>query len=803
MPVHRKFLFTKSALCAGTALVATMSPGVAVAQQDGAADSGYAEIIVTAQRREQKLSEVPLSITAISGEALQERNLNDVNDLGKLVPGLSVSDSGYATPIYTLRGVGVNEQSLGSSPSVAVYVDEVALPYPVLTQGATLDLQRLEVLKGPQGTLYGQNATGGAVNYIANKPTDELSAGVTASFGRFSRGSVEGFLSGPLGDVVKARIAAQAQFGDGWQRSLTRGDKAGDVERYSGRFILEFEPSDQFRVAINANGWIDKSDTIVPQLVSFPSAVLPNVVTDTVTNGLFPGNNARDTDWDPDADFVRDDKFWQTSLRADWDITDELTLTSITAYGDLDRYQKSELDGLANFRVLWSEQFGSIRTFTQEVRMTANFHGVTWIVGGNLSDDRTKDYVDQDLRDSSQVASIFGFPATGAALFNNQKIKNYSVFTNVDIPLTDQLTLGAGIRISEEKREFSGCSVNRDAFSAPAFTALLNFFRGLNGLAPVPNAGVGDCISFYGSAESVLRDLDPTVQPFEFTLVNQSFKESNVPWNINLNWNPAPNTILYGRVARGFKAGNYSTLGSTDAQGFAGIRQEKLTSYEVGARYSSRMFNIEGAAFLYDYIDKQVRARVSVGPPFGNINAQVNIPKSRIKGLEFAATVRPTQGLSLGASGTYLDSEVREYTGFTVFNNIVDFKGTRLPFTPKWTLNADLRYETPINDSLNIFGGVNVAYRSGTTATFTDPNAAPSSTTQINDTSPNTFDIKDYTLVDAQLGVQSQDGRWKAFVWGKNIFDKYYWTNVTRVSTVNIRYPGMPATYGATVSFKY
>ena len=207
--MHHKSLLGKYALCSGTALAAMMVPGVALAQQNGVTDAGeYSEIVVTAQRREQKLSEVPLSITAISGEALQERNLNDVNDLGKLVPGLSVSDSGYATPIYTLRGVGVNEQSLGSSPSVAVYVDEVPLPYPVLTQGATLDLQRLEVLKGPQGTLYGQNATGGAVNYIANKPTDEMSAGVTASFGRFSRGSVEGFLSGPLGDVVKARVAA-------------------------------------------------------------------------------------------------------------------------------------------------------------------------------------------------------------------------------------------------------------------------------------------------------------------------------------------------------------------------------------------------------------------------------------------------------------------------------------------------------------------------------------------------------------------------------------------------------------------
>lgn len=770
-------------------------------QAEGAASEADA-IVVTAQRREQRLSEVPLSITAIGGEALKERNLADVADLGKLVPGLSVSDSGYATPIYTLRGVGVNEQSLGSSSSVAVYVDEVPLAYPVLTQGAALDLQRLEVLKGPQGTLYGQNATGGAVNYIANKPTDTLSAGLTGSFGRFNRGDVEAFVSGPLGDMVKARIAGRAQFGSGWQRSLSRGDTIGDIERYAGRFIVEFQPSERLRFTVNANGWIDKSDTLVPQLLSFPAAVLPEVRDNTLANDLIPGRNARDTDWDADGDFVRDDRFWQASLRADWDVTDDVTLTSITAYGNLDRYQKSELDGLANYRVLWSEQSGSIKTFTQEARLTANFHGVTWILGANLSDDRTEDFVDQDLRDSSQVRNLFGFPATGAALYNNQDINNWSVFTNIDIPLGSQVTLGAGIRLSEERRRFEGCSVNRDAFSAPAFTAVLNFFRNANGLAPVPTAGVGDCVSFYTTPASLERELDSSVGLYEFTVVKQKLRETNVPWNINLSWNPGRDALLYARVSRGYKAGNFSTLGSTDAQGFQPIAQEKLTAYELGGRFSlGRTLSFEAAAFQYDYIDKQVRARVNVGPPFGNINAQLNIPKSRIRGAEFAATVRPVAGLTLSGSGTYLDSEVRDYSGFTIFNTVVDFDGARLPFTSKWTFNADARYEFPLSDGLHGFAGVNVAYRSKTTSLFVDPNAVQVAPTLVNDLSYETFDINAYTLVDAQLGLQGD--RWKAFIWGKNIFDKYYWTNVTRVSTVNIRYPGQPATYGVTVSLAF
>lgn len=761
----------------------------------GAGNEAYSDdvIIVTAQRREQSLSDVGLSITAIGGETLKERNFNNVEDLATLVPGLSVSDSGFATPIYTLRGVGINEPSAGSTSSVAVYVDEVPLSYPVITQGATFDLQRVEVLKGPQGTLYGQNATGGAINYIANKPTDHPSMGGSATLGRFMRGNVEGFISGPLSSTLKARLAARAQFGDDWQKSITRNDSIGRVENYTGRFILDWKPADTVRFALNLNGWLDKSDTMVPQLVRVVPN--PNGLTDpTALAAPIPPDNARLTDWDPGIPFKRDDKFWQASLRGEVDVSDGVTLTSITAYAKFDRQQYSEYDGIASAVELRNLQYASIRSFSQELRLTASFHGATLIVGGNYVHDKTSEHILQFLPDSSQVQNIFGHKSTGGQVFADQKIESFAVFGNLDVPLTDQLSVSGGVRISEERRNFSGCGATLDDASGPAYTTLINFFRNLNGLAPIATLTANQCYSFYSTAAALAADVGGAqlLVPGRST---RTLREDNVPWNINVNFKPTPDSLIYARVSRGFKSGNFAALNTADNIAYKPIVQEELTAYELGARFSiGRVAHLEGAIFRYDYNNKQLRSRVNVGPPFGNVNAQDNIPRSRIKGAEFSVALRPVTGLELSGSGVYIDSEILQYIGYTVVGTTPqDLSGSPFNFTPKWSLNGNINYEMPISSSLNGFAGVNVAYRSSTSAVFSPPGTA----------SLSEFDIPKYTLVDGQIGVKSADGKWKAFLWGKNIFDKYYITNVIRATDVIIRYPGMPATYGITASFKY
>src|SRR5258708_7378258 len=176
-------------------------------QESSEPQSTLDDIIVTAQKRSERLSDVPLSITAVTGESMRNLGITNTSDLAKIVPGFTAVQSPYGTPLYTLRGIGFFEESLGVSPTVAVYVDQVPLPYSAMTEGAALDLERVEALKGPQGTLFGQNSTGGAINFIANKPTRHFAAGLGVGYGNFNAVNVNGFVSGPLTDDLAGRVA--------------------------------------------------------------------------------------------------------------------------------------------------------------------------------------------------------------------------------------------------------------------------------------------------------------------------------------------------------------------------------------------------------------------------------------------------------------------------------------------------------------------------------------------------------------------------------------------------------------------
>lgn len=189
------------------------------AAQDAASEAAPMDIVVTANKREESLNDVGLSISAFSAETLATKRINSVADLASIVPGLTYTPSTTSTPVYTLRGIGFFEASLAAYPNVATYIDQAPLPFPAMTTLTAFDLERVEVLKGPQGTLFGSNATGGAINFVAAKPTQELAAGVTLGYGRFDRAEASGFISGSLTDQLRARLAVRFERSDGWQLS--------------------------------------------------------------------------------------------------------------------------------------------------------------------------------------------------------------------------------------------------------------------------------------------------------------------------------------------------------------------------------------------------------------------------------------------------------------------------------------------------------------------------------------------------------------------------------------------------------
>lgn len=247
-------------------------PSIAYAQDAAATEAADetipvtdGEIVVTAQKREQRLSDVPISINTASGEELQDLGVSRTDDLAKIAPGFTAARAAQSgSVIYSLRGLGLNDATLGSLPSVSVYSDEASLPFSFMAQGPLLDLERVEVLKGPQGLLFGQNSSAGAINFIANKPTSEFEAGVRASFGRFDTIEAEAYVSGPVSETLSGRLALSGNRSGPWQKSFTRDDEIGDAKRVAGRLQLQWEPAADLRMLLNLNGWIDKSE---PQML--------------------------------------------------------------------------------------------------------------------------------------------------------------------------------------------------------------------------------------------------------------------------------------------------------------------------------------------------------------------------------------------------------------------------------------------------------------------------------------------------------------------------------------------------------
>jgi iron complex outermembrane receptor protein len=740
------------------------------------------EIVVTAQKREQSINDVGMSISAVSGDTLLARGIESAADLVKVVPGFSYTPTQFDMPVYTLRGVGYYESSLAANPAVSVYVDEVPLPYPAMVRGALLDLQRVEVLKGPQGTLFGQNATGGAINYIANKPTSTFEAGVTADYGRFNTLGLDGYVSGPLSEKIGARLAVSSVQGDGWQRSMDRGDELGRTDEVIGRLLVDFNPTDTLALRFNANGWRDRSDSQSPQHRGI-SAAVPGIPLDPafVAAPLAP-DDARATNFDPGFDYSRDTTFYQTALRADWEATDTATLTALSAWQHTDRDQFAETDG-TSVQDLALGTTGEISSFSQELRLAGGGGRLRhWVVGANYQDDEIIDHQDVLLGvgTSSFVAlGPFGtFHFNGVDNVSRNDVRTWAVFASIELALTDRLALELGARYTEARNEFVGCSADDGTGElAAAFSALqaLGAFLGANPtIAPV----AGGCVTIVDANFNVGETRD-------------TLEEGNVPWRANLNWHATDDVLLYANVSRGFKAGNFPTLSASNASQFTPVTQEELTAYETGfkATFPAGRMQLNGAAFYYDYSNKQLRGRVS-DPLFGQLEALVNVPRSHVWGTEVQWTWAPVGGFTANVGATYLQTQIDgTFENFSQFGGPPQsFSGNAFPYSPQWQANADLGYRYVLPHAMAAFVGAGLTYRSKTKGGLeNDARLA----------------IDSYTLVDLRAGIEDELGRWRAMLWGRNVTDEYYWNNVLKAQDNVVRYAGRPSTYGITLSYRF
>ena len=395
----RKFktILLCSAIAATAPSAAFAQSAPATRQASASAESNTVpEVIVTAQKRSQLLNDVGMSVTAASNQTLQARGVSDTSDLGKVVPGFRAAPSNNLTPVYTLRGIGLYDSGLASSPTVSVYVDEVPLAFPVMTRTATLDLERLEVLKGPQGTLFGQNSTGGAINYIAAKPSSEFAAGLDLTYARFGKIDATGFVSGPLTDNLKARLAVRAIEGGAWQYSMTRpDDHLGASRELQGRLLLDYQPTDRLKLLVNLTASRDNSDTVAGQLTNVAPVVPALAALGLVGSPLAP-NKPRAADWSPEFSDRSHDRFYQAAVRGEYEVNDNITFISITnfAHQKIDKMLEQDASAAYETQV---RPYGKIDAFNQELRLTGRASALTWIVGASYDHDKIDDNFDYYL----------------------------------------------------------------------------------------------------------------------------------------------------------------------------------------------------------------------------------------------------------------------------------------------------------------------------------------------------------------------------------------------------------------------
>lgn len=802
---------------------AAAQEAVAIDQETASDTAGFGDIVVTAQRRAQALSDVPVAVQAFSGDTLSQLNIRSASDLQMVVPSLNVSQGYQGIPIYTLRGIGFNTINLSSTSTVGTYVDEVALAYPFMNSGPMFDLERVEALKGPQGTLYGRNTTAGLVNFITNKPKQEFSAGVAVEVGSYQMLNSEGHVNVPLGERAAFRIAFRTEDSlQGWQRSRTRPEESlGETHRYGIRGTFAAEPVDGMHIELTANYWKNKSDTLAGQGVGYTPNTDPangTVFSLFNTPGLnaFIANNkdgwnARYADWAPhsvrSADIGRgagisdpqreNSEFIGLRGLVEAEITDSVTFISLTGYNKVTRNAVVDWSG-APFEILLQDVYGHVESLSQELRFQGSTGPAEWVVGGYYANDQVLDTNQTLLGQNANVGAIRatilqlgllntpfnsqGFNAVDVMQsFRTYKdeatfdIETMSAFASADWKLADALTLTTGIRYTRDMQSYEGCS------------------RDLNG-SMMPNVNLFNRAFFFQAYGKMTAPIQMnqcnTFDPPSGTFgpVKTYMSEDNVAWRAALGYEVSDDTLLFASVTRGYKSGSTPVnAANISTQNFPAT-QEQLTSYEAGVKtaLADRKLNVNLTGFYYDYRDKQLSIYFA-DPIYTTLLRLDNVPKSRAYGIDGDISWSIIPELTATVAGTWLQTEIQGFSGIDAAGLPLDYDGYTFPLSPEWSGAASLMWDSSIGGDLGFRAILNGRYQSSS------KNALQAS---------EIMDMRAYGLLNGSIALYSQKG-WEVSLWGQNLTDKYYWVSGATNANVAVRFPGRPRTFGLTAKMNF
>ncbi len=785
-------------------------PGPALGQQ-----TMLEEIIVTAQKREQGINDVGITINVMSGELVQDLGISTAEDLARFTPALNINETAATgVPQYTLRGVGFQDFTTSSSATVGLYFDGVNIPYTVMSRGTLFDLERIEVLRGPQGDLYGRNTTAGQINFISKKPTEELEAGVTGSFGSYETIDIEGFVSGPISEQARGRFAFRTIHSfDGWQKSLTRDDDLGEKNVESLRGILDIDIGQDAHLELSVRYTKDDSENQSPAAIDgtdigaglalLPHTPLENYSPDFVTLTSTPpwftdGKDNKDADWSNtytsaitgstfDIRPQRDNELIGVSGRLEWNIGD-ITVTSLTSYDEFDRREAFEGDG-GDFVDTSNINTSKVEAFSQELIISMETDRLTWLAGMYYSNDDVSEMYHFFMPDSffgngsiPWGAIPFAFaPILELDTSYEQDTESIAGFAHVEWSVVEQLKITLGARYTSEERTWSGCT-----FSATD-NSLGNFLNLLFGAS----LGPGDCGTIDDDPNSP-NNIFVVANPNDaFQVFTDSIDTKKWMWKAGLDYSFNDDILAYFSASRGFKSGGFNGANSNATTQLLPYRPETLTAYELGTKMTlldgTMQLNLNG--YFYDYKDKQ---EGDLAVTFvGNIVGLTNIPKAEVLGAEVELDWAPVTGLNLHFGASYIDSEIKEWLAVdpnSVWPEVlyIDAAGAPLAQAPEWSFNGLVSYRWSLNDTLylELAGDVNYVDESGGVA-------GPA------------FRSSDYTIFNVRGGIGSKNEKWRLQVWSRNVTDEYYFPSAFTGNGPNVRYVGMPRTVGVTMQYNF
>ena len=719
------------------------------------------EIVVTAQKRAQSVQDIGINITAFGEDELRRSQATDVGSLASQLTGV-VATTSVNLPAFTVRGIGLNEFASNFDSPVAIHVDEVYKSKPFMATVPFFDIQRVEALKGPQGTLFGRNTTGGSVNYYTVEPQFETSGGMNFNIDNYSRARMDGFFNQTLSDTIALRGSfLVAQGSSGPYRNLLSGRDHGAPNQMVGRLQLKWQGA-ATSLRLLGYAFRDKSELTPyksPGIFNPDGTLCPQVFTGEIRKNrtaclkygpFVPGPNPlglRETqsirELSADNPQGANNTAYGGYARIEHQ-AGNVSFTSITAFDYFERDQTDDPDN-SPYPTANQNYYDKINQFSQELRAFATLGRLNLLAGGFYEHDSIKDVTSADLS-ANALLGLPPFAPRLAAVFT-QKVRSIAAFTNAEYALTDTLTLIGGLRYTSDRTSI-------------------------------------DALTYLGANDPTGRTHVVTPVIPADALVDRR-TDNTTSFRAGLNWKPSTNQLFYASVSRGFRSGGYSIP-------FGGVitsfDPEQLTAYEIGSksRLLDRKLDLNASAFFYDYKDLQTNVDDPSSPL---VPITRNIGGSRSYGAEVDLTFRPDPSIMIRLGGSYLDSRFRN-TDATIATYVgsVPLDGKRPVNNPKWSGQGMVQKSFAMGANLELIANTDFRYVG---------NRFLEATGQIFDRAPS------YWVQNARLTLASKKRSWEVAAWGKNIWNKEYLTYINNVSFFRLEIYGEPVSYGLAASFKF